>query len=1043
MLKPVQIRFLLLFLYMPLCLFSQENFRFRHWGNQEGLKFGFVDDVVKDQQGFVWIATPSGLWRFDGEEERLYNQSSGGPHSLSENWTIRLFQDPRGRIWAGHMNGGISLYDQQIDGFHTFRYFLKNEGKKQAITRIYNFFYDGKKIIAVGQSGACYFDENQGSFKEYAPWNNEKNTPGIPFSLKFVDSTGIHFLQSSGELFLFDSRKNDLKHLFQVRSFVNHVYRQKEEIFWIGTWSDGVFKLNIKTGEYRQYRHDPGNESSIASNNISHISIDKSGNLWIGNMNRGPNILSDDSEIFLKFRPYEDAPNSYRGTVVKHIFTDEEGGVWMAAGPEGVNYYNPSFPSYKVYPLQGADRPGIRGEVSGIRKILEDPEGKVWIFHTDGVDRLDPATGDILQIKNGSSPNAYYGGYPETVFLHAEDEIWVTGTPSGFSRIDFHTGRVRSTKDFFKKNHALNGYAKEVSGKTWVTTYNGIYQYDESADTLIPLDDKFLSTLDAREIESDKEGFLWVGSWDKGVTRIDPLTLDYKLYQHDPEDSKSIGENYVSEILVDKQGTIYAVADWSINKYQPETDNFQRIYINQLVANADMTDILLADDDRLWIGTSSGLIKLDAASGEYRLFNRKDGLPGDNIQCLGYSLSSGKIYVGTDKDFFVVDPEKLSSSRTEFPVRFISFLYRNKQGRHFIHDILSRTSVHLDYNDDYIEMKFSCSNFDFDGNLNFQYQIEGMTDSWIDLGDRRLITLTDPAPGEYEVRVRTLNADGTPSQNQAKLLIRIATPWWQTPVAYFTYLLMLLTAGFTYVQFRTLSLKKEQIVLEHKVQERTKEIKAQKEVIEKEKERSENLLLNILPSQVADELKQKGFAEARLYENVTVLFTDFKNFTTRSEQLKPRELVSELHNCFKAFDEITSKYNVEKIKTVGDGYIAVAGLPVANENHALDIVRVAIEIRDFMKQRKKELKDATFEVRIGVNSGQVVAGIVGVKKFAFDIWGDTVNIAARMEESCEVGNINISATTYQLVKHEFQCEYRGAIPAKNKGDIDMYYIERP
>ncbi len=219
-------------------------------------------------------------------------------------------------------------------------------------------------------------------------------------------------------------------------------------------------------------------------------------------------------------------------------------------------------------------------------------------------------------------------------------------------------------------------------------------------------------------------------------------------------------------------------------------------------------------------------------------------------------------------------------------------------------------------------------------------------------------------------------------------------------------------------------------------------ISKEKKVSEKEKERSDTLLLNILPAEVAEELKAKGTADAKLFDNVTVLFTDFKSFTTVSEQLSPQELVNELHACFKAFDEICTKYSIEKIKTIGDAYLAVCGLPLADEKHAENVVNAALEIREFMANRGKELGAKTFEIRIGINSGSVVAGIVGVKKFAYDIWGDTVNTAARMEQNSEAGKINISETTYALVKNQFTCEFRGEIDAKNKGKLTMYFVEK-
>ncbi len=208
-----------------------------------------------------------------------------------------------------------------------------------------------------------------------------------------------------------------------------------------------------------------------------------------------------------------------------------------------------------------------------------------------------------------------------------------------------------------------------------------------------------------------------------------------------------------------------------------------------------------------------------------------------------------------------------------------------------------------------------------------------------------------------------------------------------------------------------------------------------------EKNKSDNLLLNILPAEVAEELKHKGYAEAKHFDDVTVLFSDFVNFTGAAERMSPQELVTELDNCFTAFDEIVGKYNIEKIKTIGDAYMAVCGLPAGNTMHAQNIMMAALEIRDFMRLRNNEPGTKSFNIRIGIHSGSVVAGIVGTKKFAYDIWGDAVNTAARMEQNSEKGMINISEKSYDLVKDEFNCTYRGELEAKNKGKMKMYFME--
>lgn len=218
----------------------------------------------------------------------------------------------------------------------------------------------------------------------------------------------------------------------------------------------------------------------------------------------------------------------------------------------------------------------------------------------------------------------------------------------------------------------------------------------------------------------------------------------------------------------------------------------------------------------------------------------------------------------------------------------------------------------------------------------------------------------------------------------------------------------------------------------------------QKKKISNEQQRSEALLLNILPAEIARDLKEKGKVPARHFENVTILFTDFCDFTKWVEKHTADELVADLDLCFRAFDDITTRHGLEKIKTIGDAYMAVAGLPRETSDHAICAVEAALEIRNFVdreRQKRQEAGASFFEIRIGLHTGPVVAGVIGLRKFTYDIWGDTVNIGARMESSGEAGKVNISETTFNRVKDQFNCTFRGRIPAKNKGEVGMYFVE--
>jgi class 3 adenylate cyclase len=217
-------------------------------------------------------------------------------------------------------------------------------------------------------------------------------------------------------------------------------------------------------------------------------------------------------------------------------------------------------------------------------------------------------------------------------------------------------------------------------------------------------------------------------------------------------------------------------------------------------------------------------------------------------------------------------------------------------------------------------------------------------------------------------------------------------------------------------------------------------------IIQKEKERSDNLLRNILPNETAEELKEKGSVAAKRFDSVSVMFTDFKGFTGFSESLSPEKLVESIDLYFSKFDEIIEKHGLEKIKTVGDAYMCAGGLPFPSEDHSYKITLAALEIVDFVKKTMNTTSQEKpkLDIRVGINTGSVVAGVVGTKKFAYDIWGDTVNVASRMESSGAVSRVNISESTYNLLKDsiEFKFEARGAIEAKGKGKINMYFVDK-
>jgi class 3 adenylate cyclase len=318
----------------------------------------------------------------------------------------------------------------------------------------------------------------------------------------------------------------------------------------------------------------------------------------------------------------------------------------------------------------------------------------------------------------------------------------------------------------------------------------------------------------------------------------------------------------------------------------------------------------------------------------------------------------------------------------------------------------------------------------------YRFKLEGEDDEFVSTFILSKISYSGLSSGNYKLWVQCKPPMGEWSEPKMVVGFEIETPFYKNPWLLGILFIFFVAIIYAFVWVRTKRLEIEKAKLEKLVHERTSELSA-------EKQKTDELLLNILPAEIADELKRNGSAEARGYEKVSILFTDFKGFTTISGKIPPKELVKDLDEIFAAFDDIVAKHDLEKIKTIGDAYMCVGGVPNVSEHHARNTILAGKDMVKFMEEfnaRKRATGKDEWLIRVGVHSGPIVAGVVGKSKFAYDVWGDSVNVASRMESASEPGRINVSAETYNLAKEEFTFEYRGALQVKNKGDLDMYFV---
>jgi adenylate cyclase len=318
----------------------------------------------------------------------------------------------------------------------------------------------------------------------------------------------------------------------------------------------------------------------------------------------------------------------------------------------------------------------------------------------------------------------------------------------------------------------------------------------------------------------------------------------------------------------------------------------------------------------------------------------------------------------------------------------------------------------------------------------YQFFLEGFDRQWTSMKTEGFKEYTNLPAGKYLLRVRYI-ISGNSAGELILLSLKVLPLWCFSRLAIILYIILMALITWSLYDQLNLRFARKLYSLEQLINKRTEDL-----IIEKEK--TEALLANVLPRNTASEIMEKGKATKIKYNFVTVLFSDIQGFTKIAEEMNPEVLIDELDKFFFHFDSVVEKFGIEKIKTIGDAYMCAGGIPEKNRTNPVEVILAALEMKAYMKKLKEtsELEGMKFwDIRIGIHTGTVVAGVVGQKKLSYDIWGDTVNTASRMESSGEAGKINISGTTYEFVRDFFTCEYRGKMPVKYKGELEMYFVE--
>ncbi len=614
----------------------------------------------------------------------------------------------------------------------------------------------------------------------------------------------------------------------------------------------------------------------------------------------------------------------------------------------------------------------------------------------------------------------------------------------------------------------------------WAATKEGVFLYNNSDKSIqffehdLKNKKETISPGICRLVYKDQYDQIWFTTSSGGLNKLIEKEGELKIIPfHQNEKIKHISSAYITSIYRESKDVFwfgtsgYGLLKWNKSTQKSETFNKKNGLPNNVIYG-----VLPGKIHSLWLSTNKGISNLNTQTKTTKNYTELDGLMSNEFNLGAYMKSPNEyIYFGGIYGYNYFDPNNLKTTNKNINVSFIKlkldkeWVKPGKENSPLKAPIFLTKELLLNYNQRSFSVKFQASDISNPNILNYKYLLEGSNDEEILIGNENEIHFSSLSHGEYVLKVYARLGEGEWSKYPAKLKIIIKPPFWST--WWFRIVSGLFFAGMVYLYFkkRVDDARKDQLRLEMKINERTREIKKQNKKIEqqkkklelerntvikqqkelqKEKDKTERLLKNIIPESFGKELKNRGKVSARSYDKVSILFTDFVGFSKISTQMKPEELVKKLDVYVTKFDEIIIKNNLEKIKTIGDAYMAAGGVPVRNKTNPIDTCLAAIQIQAYMQKRKNDAianNSDYWELRLGINTGNVTAGVIGRERLAFDIWGSAVNTAQRMEMLGQPGKVTISEQTYYEIEPYFECVVLGKEKTKDNEDINMFYVK--
>ncbi len=697
------------------------------------------------------------------------------------------------------------------------------------------------------------------------------------------------------------------------------------------------------------------------------------------------------------------------------IFEDRQHAIWLATNT-GLVRFVPSLSSF--------------GEAQGVHGfVLSETRfgGAMYLGTALGAFRMIAVPGrepTFEAIKDLHEQIFAFAAYPDDLFAGGDHGVYriANGKADHIGPAD--TGAVYDL--------ALSAHDPKVF---YSAGQRGVRRWERTGNTWKSSEPVDLKRQEFLSVVEDPDGTVW-STTDAAIWHFDFATQPARVQTFSGSGGVPPGRKYAYLF----RGHLVVTTERGILRFAEKSGRFVRDdELGGEYANGSRPVFLLREDafGKVWI-TGAGyheILEQDSA-GVFQVFSSPFiNLGADELFNIFHEPDGVCWASDPNGTLFRLEKLDLKQSRKPLPLLLRRVGVIGQKDALFAGDSAIAGPLPLEYRDNALRFEYAAPFFDAPDLLEYQYQLDGNEKNWSAWTTETHKEYTNLFEGAYRFHVRVRDPHGTIG-GEVVFPFTVAPPFYRTWYAYTTYAAAFLFAGWLILRWRLNALQAKNRWLEGVVEERTAEVR-------KERDQNEELLLNILPRPVAAELRTNGNVKPTSFDDATVCFSDFVGFTLSSEKLPAETLINALNEYFTAFDEIIGRYGLEKLKTIGDAYMFAGGLPNIRPSHAVDSVLAALEMSAVVNRLSKPEQGVNWKIRLGLYSGPVVSGVVGVRKFAFDIWGNTVNFAARMESAGQPGRVNLSETTYRRVEQFIECESRGPVRIKEGREMEMYFAVGP